>query len=83
MMIVLRTDCSAMGRAWPVRPPTSSIRLNLPATLMFLLSQIWDNAIMEADSTKDVVWVASSLDDLKAFPESVRQFMGFAIFQTQ
>ena len=36
---------------------------------------------MEAGSTKDVVWVASSLDDLKKFPESVRQFMGFAIYQ--
>jgi phage-related protein len=38
---------------------------------------------METGSTKDVVWVASSLDDLKEFPESVRQFMGFAIFQAQ
>jgi phage-related protein len=38
---------------------------------------------METGSTKDVVWVASSLDDLKKFPESVRQFMGFAIYQAQ
>ena len=38
---------------------------------------------METDSPKDVVWVASSLDDLKEFPESVRQSMGFAIFQAQ
>jgi len=38
---------------------------------------------MEAGSTKDVVWVASSLDDLKKFPESVRQSMGFAIYQAQ
>jgi phage-related protein len=38
---------------------------------------------METGSTKDVVWVASSLDDLKKFPESVRQFMGFAIYQGQ
>jgi len=44
---------------------------------------MWDTPIMEAGSTKDVVWVASSLDDLKEFPESVRQFMGFAIFQAQ
>jgi len=44
---------------------------------------MWDNAIMETGSAKDVVWVASSLDDLKAFPESVRQLMGFAIFQAQ
>ncbi len=38
---------------------------------------------MEMGSTKDVFWVASSLDDLKEFPESVRQVMGFAIFQAQ
>ncbi len=38
---------------------------------------------MEAGTTKDVVWVASSLDDLKQFPESARQFMGFAIYQAQ
>lgn len=38
---------------------------------------------MESDSPKDVVWVASSLDDLREFPESVRQSMGFAIFQAQ
>jgi len=38
---------------------------------------------METGTPKDVVWVASSLDDLKEFPESVRQLMGFAIFQAQ
>ena len=38
---------------------------------------------MESDSPKDVVWVASSLDDLREFPESVRQSMGFAVFQAQ
>ncbi|MDP2233313.1 MAG: type II toxin-antitoxin system RelE/ParE family toxin [Actinomycetota bacterium] len=38
---------------------------------------------MESNSPKDVVWVASSLDDLRDFPESVRQSMGFAIFQAQ
>ena len=34
---------------------------------------------METGSPKDVVWIASTLNDLKEFPESVRQTMGFAI----
>lgn len=38
---------------------------------------------MTPDSPKDVVWIASSLDDLRGFPEPVRQSMGFAIFQAQ
>ena len=32
---------------------------------------------------KEVIWVASSLRDLKEFPAFVRQSMGFAIFQAQ
>lgn len=54
-----------------------------PPPPLFLLSQMWDTAFMETGSPKDIVWVASSLDDLKEFPESVRQCMGFAIFQAQ
>ncbi len=38
---------------------------------------------METGSPKDVVWIASSLDDLKEFPEPVRQSIGFAVFQAQ
>jgi len=34
-------------------------------------------------ATKDIVWVASSLDDLKRFPEPVQKVMGFALFQAQ
>lgn len=44
---------------------------------------MWDNPSRGTGSRKDVVWIASSLDDLKEFPESVRQTMGFAIFQAQ
>lgn len=44
---------------------------------------MWDNPSRETSPRKDVVWVASSLDDLKEFPESVRRTMGFAIFQAQ
>ena len=38
---------------------------------------------MEAHKVREVVWVASSLRDLKKFPAHVRQSMGFAIFQAQ
>ena len=32
---------------------------------------------------KELVWVASSLKDLRAFPEEVRQVMGFALYIAQ
>jgi len=33
--------------------------------------------------SRDVIWVSSSLEDLKRFPESVQKVMGFALFQAQ
>jgi len=38
---------------------------------------------MTAPKLKELVWVASSLKDLRAFPEEVRQVMGFALYQVQ
>ncbi|MFA5844016.1 MAG: type II toxin-antitoxin system RelE/ParE family toxin [Coriobacteriia bacterium] len=38
---------------------------------------------MGSGSLKNVIWVASSLDDLRGFPEPVKQSIGFAIFQAQ
>jgi phage-related protein len=38
---------------------------------------------METVYPKDVTWIASSLDDLKEFPDPVKQSMGFALFQAQ
>jgi phage-related protein len=38
---------------------------------------------MTAPQLKELVWVASSLKDLRGFPEDVRQVMGFALFQAQ
>ena len=32
---------------------------------------------------RPVEWVGSSLDDLRSFPEEVRDHMGFAIYQVQ
>jgi phage-related protein len=32
---------------------------------------------------KPVIWIGSSLDDLKEFPESVRQLVGYALFLAQ
>ncbi|MEI7814455.1 MAG: type II toxin-antitoxin system RelE/ParE family toxin [Coriobacteriia bacterium] len=38
---------------------------------------------MTASIPKDIIWVSSSLNDLQQFPDSVRQMMGFALFQSQ
>ncbi|MHB0980210.1 MAG: type II toxin-antitoxin system RelE/ParE family toxin [Thermoleophilia bacterium] len=38
---------------------------------------------MGTGSPKDVIWIASSLDDLKRFPDPVKQSIGFALFQAQ
>jgi len=36
-----------------------------------------------ASQPKELVWVGSSRDDLRAFPEEVRQVMGFALYEAQ
>lgn len=38
---------------------------------------------MTTSEPKQLVWIASSLNDLRAFPEEVRQVMGFALFEAQ
>jgi phage-related protein len=38
---------------------------------------------MTAPVLRKLVWVASSLKDLRGFPEEVRQVMGFALYQAQ
>jgi phage-related protein len=38
---------------------------------------------MELIQLKDLVWIASSLRDLKDFPEPVQKVMGFALLQAQ
>ena len=38
---------------------------------------------MRGASTKELVWIGSSLKDLREFPDDVRLVMGFALFQAQ
>ena len=38
---------------------------------------------MTVGVSRDIIWVSSSLEDLKRFPESVQKVMGFALFQAQ
>ena len=38
---------------------------------------------MTVGVSKDIIWVSSSLEDLKRFPEPVQKVMGFALFQAQ
>jgi phage-related protein len=45
--------------------------------------QFWDNHAVSAPPFRALVWVGSSLKDLRAFPEEVRQIMGFALYLAQ
>ena len=38
---------------------------------------------MSASSVKSLVWVGSSLKDLREFPEAVKDEMGFALYEAQ
>lgn len=38
---------------------------------------------MKRTEPKEVVFVASTLEDLRAFPEEVRQVVGFALYEAQ
>ena len=38
---------------------------------------------MTVGVSRDVIWVSSSLEDLRRFPEPVQKVMGFALFQAQ
>jgi len=33
--------------------------------------------------SRDIIWVSSSLEDLRRFPQPVQKVMGFALFQAQ
>jgi phage-related protein len=38
---------------------------------------------VNAPSARELIWVGSSLKDLRRFPEEVRQIMGFALYLAQ
>ena len=38
---------------------------------------------MTVGASRDLIWVSSSLEDLRRFPQSVQKVMGFALFQAQ
>ena len=38
---------------------------------------------MTVGASRDIIWVSSSLEDLRRFREPVQKVMGFAIFQAQ
>lgn len=44
---------------------------------------MWDNAHTDLARAKEVVFVGSSRDDLRAFPEDVRYAMGVALREAQ
>lgn len=38
---------------------------------------------MTVGVSRELIWVSSSLEDLKGFPEPVRRVIGFALFQAR
>jgi phage-related protein len=48
-----------------------------------MVSHIQDTHPLTVGVSKDIIWVSSSLEDLKRFPEPVQKVMGFALFQAQ
>ena len=38
---------------------------------------------MTVGDSRDIIWISSSLEELKRFPELVQKVMGFALFQAQ
>jgi phage-related protein len=41
---------------------------------------MWNTCGVNAPLSREVIWVGSSLKDLRRFPEEVRQIMGFALY---
>jgi phage-related protein len=44
---------------------------------------MWNTHLVTVGVSRDIIWVSSSLEDLKRFPEPVQKVMGFALFQAQ
>src|ERR1700694_2732045 len=56
------------------RPPTSKLTE---------ICQIRHSSLVDTDEPKRLVWVGSSRRDLKAFPEEVKDAIGYALFEAQ
>ena len=48
-----------------------------------LLYHIWHDNRMSTPAIRPLIWVGSSLKDLRAFPEAVKDEMGYALFEAQ
>jgi len=44
---------------------------------------MWDIKVLETEEVKELIWVGSSLEDLKKFPDAVKQEIGFALHRAQ
>ena len=56
------------------RPPTSKLTE---------ICQIRHSSLVDTDEPKRLVWLGSSRRDLKAFPEEVKDAIGYALFEAQ
>ena len=64
-------------------PPAGSTQASLPHEHLPRVSQIWDTRVVTVGVSRDIIWISSSLEELKRFPEPVKKVMGFALFQAQ
>lgn len=60
--------------------PSANSVWNGQNNISLLLSQMWYNLTMD---TKPLVWIGSSRDDLKKFPDEVRDVAGFGLYKAQ
>jgi phage-related protein len=54
-----------------------------PSSKLTEICQIRHSSSVDTDEPKRLVWVGSSRRDLKAFPEEVKDAIGYALFEAQ
>jgi len=55
----------------------------LDADVLYAKNSMMSDEAQRQGAVKPLVWIGSSLGDLREFPEEVRQTMGFALWQAQ
>jgi phage-related protein len=59
------------------------VKITADDLILDKICQIWNSQQVSAPFVKLLVWVGSSLKDLRSFPEAVKDEMGFALYEVQ
>jgi phage-related protein len=59
------------------------VKITADGLILDKVCQIWHDKNVSAPFVKLLVWVGSSLKDLREFPEAVKDEMGFALYEAQ